>query len=438
MNIKAIQKRINQILKKDLLKVFTLSGVSTIVKMVTGVIRTKIVAILIGPSGIALVGQMRDSVSMFSVIGNGGITQGVTKYIAEFKDSEFKTKLIISNSLKITLIFSTITGLILIFFSGYFSKTILTDISYKLIFIIFGFSIILFALNRLLLAIINGFKEFTKFIKINIISNVVILFYSVCLIYFLGVYGALLSQVTSQSIVLCVTIFVILRCLWFKKKNFIGKFNLEILKKLSGFTLLTAFTFFLGPIARIMIRSIIIKKISIDAAGYWEGVNRVSGLVLMVITQALTIYLIPRFSELKSKLKIRKEILNTYKLVLPILLISFPTIFILKDFIINILFSSEFIRMRELFLFQFIGDFFKMASWIISVQLFAKAMIKTFIVTDTIFNALIVLLSYLFITKFGLVGAVYAHTLQYFIYLIVIIFIFKDTLFLRFSKEKLS
>ncbi len=343
MNLDYLKSRLKTILKKDLVKVFSLTGVSTVVKLLTGIIRTKVVALLLGPAGVALIGQMNDVVMMFSTISNGGITNGVTKYIAEFRSSEDELRKILSNSLKITLIFSTIAGLILIVFSGYFARIVLTDVLYKSIFVIFGLSIILFAINRLLLAIINGNKEFTSFIKINIISNIIILIYSIGLIYFWGVYGALISIVTSQSIVLGITIFVIFKSPWFNKLNFRGDFNHGILKKLSGFTLLTALTFFLGPIAKITIRSYIIEDISIEAAGYWEGVNRVSGIVLMIITQALTIYLIPRLSELTSKLQIRKEIINSYKLVIPILIVSFSGIFLFKDFIINVLFTCPII-----------------------------------------------------------------------------------------------
>ena len=435
MNFDKLKIRVKDILKKDLVKVFSLSGMSTIVKLVTGIIRTKVVALLIGPSGIALISQMNDTVGIFSTFSNGGITTGVTKYIAEFKESEQECKLILSNSLKITLILSTLTGLILIIFSKYFSKTILTDNSYQSLFIIFGFSIVLFALNRLLLAIINGYKEFTKYIKINIISNIIILFYSICIMYFCGVYGALLSVVTSESIILVITIFIVLKSPWFKKQNFQEKFNLRILKKLSGYTLLTALTFFLGPAIRITIRSFIIKDISIDAAGYWGGVSRVSGLVLLVITQTLTIYLIPRFSELKSKLQIRKEIINTYKLVIPMLLVSFFVIFILRDFVINVLFSPEFIPMRELFLFQFIGDFFKITSWIISIQMISKAMFKTFFITEMICSPIYLGLSIVSIRTFGLIGVVYGSSATYFLYLILMIILFRKTLFLRYINE---
>ena len=420
-----------RIIKKDLVQVFSFSGVSTLVKMITGIVRTKVVALLLGPSGVAIIGQMADILRMTSLVSNAGITQGVTKYIAEFKDDVFKIKQILSTAFKITLIASILTGLFLIFFSGFLSNKILLDGSYKSIFIVFGFSIILFAINRLLLAIINGFKDFKNFIKINIASNITILFYSVGLIYFFGVYGALLSQVTSQSIVLIISIIFIFRSNWFKKQNFIGSINTSTLKQLSGFTLLTIFTFFLGPISKIVIRSFLINGVSIDAAGYWDSTNKVSGLVLQVVTQALTVYLIPRFSELKERTLIRKEILNTYKIIIPILIISFSAIYIFRDFIISVLYSSEFYPMRELFLFQFVGDTIKIISWVISIQLVAKAMIKTLFVTEIFGNILIVVLSYFFINFFGLKGVVYAFTVNYTIYLLMMLFIFRKTLFYR-------
>lgn len=435
MNLNYLINRVKIIFKKDLVKVFSLSGVSTVVKLITGLIRTKIVALLLGPGGIALISQMNNTIDLFSRISNGGITTGVTKYIAEFRSSKDEFRNILSNSLKIILIFSTLTGFVLIVFSGYLARIILTDISYKSIFVIYGILIILFSLNRLLLAIINGNKDFTSFIKINIISNIVILIYSIGLIYYFGIYGALLSMVTSQSIIIGITVFVIFKKPWFKKKNFKGNFNSGILKKLSGFSLLTVFTFFLGPIATITIRSYIIKDISIDAAGYWSGVTRISGLVLMVVSQALTIYLIPRFSELTSKLKIRKEIINTYKLVIPLLLVSFTAIYFLRDFIINILFSSEFKPMGELFLFQFIGDFFRIVSWIISIQLIAKAMIKLTIITEVSFNLIYLGLSIYCIKTFGLIGVVYAWSINYFLYLILMTILFRKTLFLRYINE---
>ena len=55
----------------------------------------------------------------------------------------------------------------------------------------------------------------------------------------------------------------------------------------------------------------------------------------------------------------------------------------------------------------------------------AKAMTKVFIYTEIGFSVLFVVLSIYFINTFGLIGITYAFSLNYFLYLVVMIFIFR-------------
>ncbi|HEY0897041.1 MAG TPA: oligosaccharide flippase family protein, partial [Sphingobacteriaceae bacterium] len=73
-----------QSLKKEMVKVFSLTAVSTLVKMLTGFISVKIISTLIGPAGVALLGQLTNFSTIFLTFSNGGINNGVTKYIAEY------------------------------------------------------------------------------------------------------------------------------------------------------------------------------------------------------------------------------------------------------------------------------------------------------------------------------------------------------------------
>ena len=126
MNLKnsfnKIKTNITRIIKKDLIKVFTFNGFATVVKILVGIINAKIVAVLIGPMGIALVGQLQDFKKLYITFANGAIGQGVVKYIAEHKESENKTKLIMSNALLITLVMSCSMAIILIVFSEDMSR----------------------------------------------------------------------------------------------------------------------------------------------------------------------------------------------------------------------------------------------------------------------------------------------------------------------------
>ena len=56
---------------------------STVVKMLTGLISVKVVASIIGPSGVALVGQLNNFATIAMSLASGGINNGITKYVAE-------------------------------------------------------------------------------------------------------------------------------------------------------------------------------------------------------------------------------------------------------------------------------------------------------------------------------------------------------------------
>jgi len=117
-------------------------------------------------------------------------------------------------------------------------------------------------------------------------------------------------------------------------------------------------------------------------------------------------------------------------MILPVVGALSLSIWFLKDFIIHILFTPDFTGVRGLFAFQLIGDFLKIGSWILAYLMLAKAMTKTFIITEITFGANFVVLSYIFINRFGVVGATYAFALNYLIYWVIMEIIAK-----RYLKE---
>ena len=94
--------------KEDIVKVFSFNAISTLVRMLTGLISVKVVASIIGPCGIALLGQLNNFSTILLGVANGGINSGITKYVAEYKEDESAIKKILSNALQITLFFTFI------------------------------------------------------------------------------------------------------------------------------------------------------------------------------------------------------------------------------------------------------------------------------------------------------------------------------------------
>ena len=105
--------------------------------------------------------------------------------------------------------------------------------------------------------------------------------------------------------------------------------------------------------------------------------------------------------------------------------------YILRDFIIDFLFTDDFKPMSELFFWQLLGNVFKIASWLIAFLMLAKAMTKIYIITEIIFGLSLYFGTIILTNKVGLIGATIAYCLNYFMYFIVMIIIFRKTLFVK-------
>ncbi len=410
-----------------LIKTSLLSFIATVVKLLAGIVINKAVAVYIGPSGLALVGQFQNFSQLVMTVAQGAINAGVTKYTAEYGKESERIPILFSTASKISLFSSIIVGIGIVFFSSFASEYFLRSDNYRYIFFIFGFTIILFVINGLLLSIINGLKEIKTWVSINIIQSIYSLFFTTILIVFLGLNGALIALVTNQSVILIIVLWMLRKHPVIKLENFKGNFDSLEAKKLSRFALMAITSAATVPVSHLIIRNYIGKNLGLDAAGHWQAIWYISTMYLSVVTTALGIYYLPRLSEITDKNELRKELWLGYKIIMPIVIMMSVTIFLLKDFIIWLLFTKDFAPMRELFLWQLIGDVLKLASWLIAYLMLAKAMTKTFIITEIAFSVSFVFLSIWFVNQFGLIGMSYSFAINYTLYLIFVYLLLKES-----------
>ncbi len=397
--------------------------------MIAGFVSIKIVARIIGPSGIALMGQFMNSIAMIGSLSTGAIGQGVTKYIAENYEQPEKQKTIIGHAVRITLYSTILMSLLSIIFYRRIGEFIFRTHEYDSVIVLFALTLCLYSFNMLLISILNGFKLFKKYIVINIVSSLLALAVSVLMVLFFGLYGALLSCVLTQTVVVVVTLVYVYKEPWFSSLFSFSRLERSVLKKLGSFGLMAIVAAVLFPLSQLAVRSYIADHISLDSAGIWEGMNRISTMYLSVITTSIAIFYLPRLSEIKEDLLIKQEVVKTAKIVLPVLLIVCFIIYLGRDLVIWALFSKEFVSMRDLFGMQMAGDFLKIASWLVSFLFWSRAMTWQFIFAEIFGSVSLVILSRILIDQYGLVGSTYAYALNYFIYLVLVVFIFRKILF---------
>lgn len=421
-----MKSKIKRALKSDLVKSSFFNGIANFIGILTSIISNKVVAVYLGPAGIALLGQFSNFLSMAMSFSTLGVSSGITKYVAEYKNDPGKNKKVLSTALIFILSATAVVSLVTFLCRDYFSRQLLHSSQYSSIFLMLSCTLIFFALNAFFTAVLNGFKEFKKIVSINIITSVVGLIIAIALVIKFGLYGAFLGTILSRTIVFGITVLFLFNLPWIQLRDFISGIDRMIAKKLLKYSLMAFTSVFAVAFIQLQVRNYIISHISLAEAGYWQGVVRISDIYLSFITSTLGLYYLPRLSEITRKDELLREIKNGYLLLLPLTIISSITIYLLKDLIINVLYASSFANMTKLFLFQLIGNVLKIASWILGYLMIAKAMTRLYIITEIVFGILYYLLTVVFVSRFGTIGATYSYALNYLFYLICLIYIFKD------------
>lgn len=411
-----------------LIRTSLLNGIAVAIKMLTLLGINKILAVYVGPAGYAALGQFQNAVQMITTFASGAINTGVTKYTAEYHDDEAKQHRVWRTAGTIALAGSLVTGALIAVFNQPLAAWFLKDSSYGGVFLWFAATLVLFTFNTLLLAILNGKKEITRYVLANIAGSIFALLVTGTMAIRFGLYGALVALAVYQSLTFFVTLLLCYKAPWFKISYLFGRIEKKIAVNLGKYTAMALTSAACVPISHILVRNHLGETFGWDAAGYWEAMWRLSGAYLVLVTTTLSVYYLPKLSELSNSNEIKKEIIQGYRVILPVAALSGFAIYLFRDVIIELLFTSDFSAMRDLFAWQIIGDTLKIGSWILAYVMLGNAMFKPFMVLEIVFAAGFVALTWLFTASMGVAGVVVAHAVNYAIYWIVVTVIIRQRL----------
>lgn len=405
-----------------LIKTSLLNGISVLVRVLTLLGLNKILAIYVGPAGYAVLGQFQNAVQMITAFASGAINTGVTKYTAEYGEDVVRQRAVWRTATSITIVGSLLSSAVICLFSNELAVLLMRDSAYAGVFTWFAIFLLPFTLNTLLIAILNGRKEIGRYVVVNIVGSCFSLVVTTFLAIQFGLYGALVALAIYQSLSFFVTLLICSRAAWFSISSVFGGFDKSIALNLAKFTSMAMTSAICVPVSHIFIREYIGGSAGWEVAGYWEAMWRLSAAYLMMVTTTLSVYFLPRFSELNDLSAIRREIVSGYRIIVPLAVLSALAIYVLRDFIIAVLFTSDFLPMRDMFAWQMVGDVLRVASWMLAYVFMAKGKFKIYIASEILFAATFYILVRVFQEGFGLPGLAMAHAVNYALYLIFMYF----------------
>ena len=413
-----------------LFKVAHLNSATIVTKIIAGILTSKAIAIFIGVEGMALIGNLRNFLSASQSVSILGFYNGVVKTIAKFKDDSVKLSQTLSTAYYLCF-FSTIIVAFLCYYNAQLVNDFLFSSNYNFAYIIkiMALALPFYALNMMSFSIMNGFSNYKMLLIINIIGQILGLLITLLLIYQNHIDGALIAAVIAPSLIFLITLVGIINrrnLMTYIKTDHI---SFDILKSFGPYAAMALVTAIALPIISIFIRNYIISEVGIKEAGYWEAMNRISSYYLMFITSVITLYIVPRFSEIDSKKEFRKEVFGFYKSVMPIFGAGLILLYFLKSLVVPLVFSDAFEPVEDLFFWQLLGDFVKVLSIVIAYQFLAKKMFAHFIIIEVFLVIMLYISSVYLIDVFGVEGAVIGHFLSYLMHFGIVLLIFGSSLF---------
>lgn len=425
-------KRLKTLLQHStFLKVSSFNSFSVVVKMITGLGVSKLTALYLGPQGIAVLGNLRNALDIFHKFSSGGLTNAVVKYSAENKTKPQAFSQFLSTLLYFGLVTCVISISAIFFFSDWINTLIFGNRNFVNVIQISAFVLPLHVMNIYLMSVLKGFSDFGNVIKINISAHILNLSVFAILLSIMDLEGALLAVVLVPSMMLFFTLYYVRNHFGILKSFSLSEFSSPMLKNLGQFAFMTLISSVSFPLVFLGIRSFLINTIGEVGAGYWESTLRISNYYLMFVLSLLNLYVLPKLASATTQSEFRSIVFTFYKQVLPFFILGLVVVYLLREWIVRLVFSEEFLPAADLFLWQIVGDFFRVLALVMVYQFHAKKMMWHYIITD-LFLALGLYLSALyFIPIVGLEGVVLGHALTYFLYFILILTVFRKALILE-------
>ncbi|MEM9283137.1 MAG: O-antigen translocase [Verrucomicrobiota bacterium] len=380
-----------------------------------GIVRTKLVAILLGPAGIGLVGLYHSAISMVGSFSTLGITSSGVKEIAEANGK--------GNPAAVAQTIKTLRRACWV--TGFLGWLLSIALSYPLSLWIFdsgdrawpiallGITLLLGSISGGQRALLQSVRKIGDLARLNVISAIVSTVVAVGIYLWLGENGIVPVLITTAALNIIVS-------WWFARKVEIVVVTqtlaatLRNSKKLIGLGLAFMWSGIVSAGVALAIRSLIIREIGLDANGIYQAAWGISGMFGGFILSAMGADFYPRLTAVGEDNAAVNKLVNEQTEIG--VLLGLPGIvgtLALAPWMMQVFYTSEFLPGAELLPCFVLGVFGRVVSAPMSYILLAKGASRGFAATETVSATLHLGLCIVFLHNLGLWGISLAFACLY-------------------------
>ena len=394
-----------------LLKITSLNSVVIGIRLFVSLFIQRILSEMVGEVGISKIGQLRNFIQMLTSVSSGGIFNGVIKYVSEFKEDKFQLQKLFSTAFVFTLFGIIFSSLILFFTSELISNYLFGSIQFQYLIKLLAVIVPFIGLYRVFNGVVHGLSQYKNFAKIDLFSYLFSAAILVVSLYLYNINGVLVAIAITPIIQIIVLLYIFYKEL--KEYIYFYELSLKVpyLKELLAFTLMSFVSSGLLSFVEIDIRSMIRNKITEVDSGIWTAMTFISKNYMVFSGSIFTLYVVPKFASIYTKLDFKKEVTNIYKMLLPLFGIGMLLVYFLRDYVIMVVYP-DFTAMAPLFKWQLMGDFIRLATLVLGHQFIAKKMVQNYIFSEILSLALFYFIAIYLVVDYGTEGVVIAHLIR--------------------------
>ena len=358
----------------QILKSSAIVGGSTVLNVGIGILRTKAMAILLGPSGFGLAGLYTSVITLTQNIAGMGINSSGVRQIAEAAGTGDEQRIAVSAKVlrRTSVVLGLIGAVALVAFSKQVSRVTFGSAQHTGSICLISLAVFFQLVSAGQGALIQGMRRIADLAKVNVIGALIGLIISVPVVYFFREKGIAVSLV-------CVAAMTILTSWWFSRKIRIIPTPLtsaQVGHEASGLLKLGVAFMASGlmvPGVAYFVRVILLHKVGIAATGMYQSAWTLGGLYVGFILQAMGADFYPRLSAVANDNAECNRLVNEQVLIG--LLLASPGVIATLTFaptVIALFYSSKFGAAVGVLRWICLGTLLQVITWPMGFIIVAK------------------------------------------------------------------
>ena len=417
----------NQSSYRQIIKSTSIFGGVQIFQIITQIIRSKAIAILLGPAGMGIAGLLNSSITLVTGVTNFGIGSSGVKDIANAHGSGDVARISrISFVLRRLILITGLFGsLVTIIFSPWLSEFTFGNRDFIIAFVWISVSIFFTQVSSGQVGLLQGMRKLEYLAKANLYGSFFGLFITIPIYYKFGINGIVPGIIVS-SIISFLFSFNYTRKLKIKQANVSLKETFSEGKSMIVLGLVISVTTLFSTIVSYLVRIVVNKNGGLTDVGLYTAGFSIVTIYLGMIFNAMGTDYYPRLSEVSNDSIKSKELINhqaevTILILAPLLIIFF----VFARLGVVILYSKSFIAITNMMLWAGLGMFFKAITWPMGFLFLAKNKNKTYFWNELTSNIYTLYFSYIGYIIYGLTGLGIAFFTSYLFTFMQVIVIMK-------------